>query len=278
VSLHESFWSYRSFRWLKVTLVLVVVATSAYFADEPPGGAGGNTFLGYLLGTLSAGLMLWLFWFGMRKRSYKAAGAPLRGWLSAHTYLGLALVWLVMLHSGFDFGWNVHTGAFVLTVLVVLSGVFGVVVYTAVPERMTQNRPGEKLAALFERIQDIDTECNTLASSLPDTIARAVDDSIAQTRIGGGPMRLLRRRDRRCPTAHALRVVAEQKSSVEGAAREDVRKLEEMLDAKRSLLARVHTDLRLKALLDVWLFAHVPLASAALVAVAAHVFIVLYYR
>ena len=41
---------------------------------------------------------------------------------------------------------------------------------------------------------------------------------------------------------------------------------------------RIQPLFRLKALLDVWLFAHVPLASAALVAVAAHVFIVLYYR
>ena len=55
---------------------------------EPNGGSG----LGYTLGVSSAVIVLWLTWFGMRKRQYALSATKLKVWLSAHIYLGLALV------------------------------------------------------------------------------------------------------------------------------------------------------------------------------------------
>jgi hypothetical protein len=275
---HESFWVYRRRRWLKLASLLAVAAAVALAADEPPAGRGGDTWLGYGLGTVCIVLMFWLAWFGIRKRSYRAAAAPLRGWLSAHVYLGLALAVLVPLHSAGELDWNLHGAAFLLTLLVIASGMVGAVVYTAVPERVTRNRPGEKLVALFEQIEDLDTNCRALASSLPDEVARAVLLSVEQTRVGGGIRRLFSGRDPRCATRRAVALIAERLPDVRGAARADVEKLLELLDRKRTLLARIRHDLRLKAALDFWLYAHVPLASAALVAVVAHVFVVFYYR
>jgi hypothetical protein len=278
MAVHESFWVYRQRRWLKLASLLVAAAAVALAADHPPAGRGGGTWLGYGLGTLCLSLMFWLAWFGIRKRSYRAAAAPLAGWLSAHVWLGLALVVLVPLHSAGDVGWNLHGAAYVLTLLVVGSGVVGAVFYTAVPERVTRNRPGEKLIGLFEQVEDLDTNCRALASSLPDDIAKAVVLSVDETRVGGGVRRLLSGRDPRCATRRAIALIAERLPGVRGGAREEVEKLLELLDRKRTLLGRIRRDLRLKAVLDVWLYAHVPLASAAVVAVVAHVFVVLYYR
>lgn len=275
---HESFWSYRSHRWLKLALILVAGSTAVYVVSQPERGHHGGTWLGYALGTVALGLMLWLGWFGVRKRSYRAPGAPLRGWLSAHVYLGLALLVLVPLHSGFQFGANLHGLAFLLVIATVTSGLFGVVMYAAVPERMTENRPGEKLAQLFERIDDVDAECASLACAMPDGVARAVARSVSDTRVGGSLRQQLLASQRGCATALAIRTIASEQASLVGRARDELRKLLELLDLKRSLLERIRRDLRLRRLLDAWLVAHVPLAVASLAAVAAHVFVVLYYR
>ena len=46
----------------------------------------------------------------------------LKAWVSAHVYLGLSLIVIATLHTGFQFGWNVHTLAYALMMLVILSG------------------------------------------------------------------------------------------------------------------------------------------------------------
>jgi len=278
MAVHESFWSYARFRWLKISVALLAAASAAYLLSGPARDRSGDTAVGYALGTLAAALMLWLSWFGVRKRSYHAAGAPLRGWLSAHIYLGAILILIVPLHCAFQFGANIHTAAYVLMVAVIVSGTAGVAYYTAIPERMTENRPGEKLAALLEHIAEIDVECRNMAEALPDSIARAVRVSIEETRLGGGLLRQISGTDPRCGTARALASLSEEAARMEGPRRGEVQRLLEILSVKRSLVARVRKDARYKGLLDLWLTFHVPLAMASLVAVAAHVFVVFYYR
>ena len=278
MSLHESFWTYAGYRWLKVTAAILVAALVAYIGTAPVGGHNGGTWLGYTLGTVGAALILWLTWFGVRKRSYYSAGAPLRGWLSAHVYLGLGLILLVPLHSGFQFGWNVHTLAYVLMSLVILSGIFGVSVYTSLPRQMTENRPGEKLDALLQRIAQIDAITQNVAAELPDTVAAAVDVSVNETHIGGGILRQLSGRDPRCGTRRAVESIASELQSLAPAERERVQPVLEELGVKRTLLRRVRRDAQMKAMLDLWLVVHVPLAIATVAALATHVFVVFYYR
>src|SRR5437867_3778715 len=83
-------------------------------------------------------------------------GAPLRAWLSAHVYLGLALLVVMPLHSAFELGWNIHTLALALATLTIATGIAGLGFYTQVPTPMTRNRPGQKLAGLLEQIADLD--------------------------------------------------------------------------------------------------------------------------
>ena len=40
-------------------------------------------------------LILWLLWYGVRKRRYASTSGTVQGWLSAHVYLGTALVVIV---------------------------------------------------------------------------------------------------------------------------------------------------------------------------------------
>ena len=131
--MHASFINHASFRYLYLSLLLVVLAIAGYIWHEPPRVANGGTWLGFILGGLAAFIVLILLWLGIRKRRYRSRMGTLRGWLSAHFYLGLSLTVLATLHTGFQFHWNIHTLAYVLMILVILSGIWGSVTYCEIP-------------------------------------------------------------------------------------------------------------------------------------------------
>jgi hypothetical protein len=274
---HQSILEYARFRWLKVALWLSVLSGAVYLWHDPPLKPYGGTWLGYTLGTIGALLILWLLWFGVRKRRYASRVGTAQGWLSAHVYLGTALLVVATLHTGFELGWNVHTLAYVLMVATIASGFYGTYIYLSVPGLMTANRGDETLDAMLLKIADLDTEIRGKALSLPDQILKVVNASLDGTRLGGSFGRILSGTDRQCPTAAAVRELPEIGRRLSG----DMAKLNHevytLLLQKNELLARARRDLRYKARLDFWLFFHVPLAIALLAALATHVVSVFLY-
>jgi hypothetical protein len=158
---HESILEYKRGRYLKVALLLSAAAIGAYAWHEPHGNLKpyGGTWLGYTLGTIGAVLILWLMWLGVRKRRYRRAIGPVQGWTSAHIYIGTSLLVIATLHSGFEFGWNLHTLTYALMVGVILSGFFGVYAYLRYPRMMTENLGGGAVDDLVQKINELDRRC-----------------------------------------------------------------------------------------------------------------------
>jgi hypothetical protein len=250
----------------------------AFALSSEPGGRSGSTWVGYGLGSISAGILYWLMWLGVRKRDYTSTGAPLRGWVSAHVYLGSTLLLLVPLHSAFEFGSNVHTLAFALMSLVVVSGMLGVGLYALVPTSMTRNRSNITLDAMLERIAEIDVECDLAAGGLPDYYAQAVVLSIDKTYIGGSLRDQLSATDEGCGTSQALKQLRNSEIELNGDAKAQERKLVELIARKELMLKQLRRDVRFKGMLDLWLIVHVPAAFATCAAVGIHVFVVFWYR
>lgn len=273
---HYSILEYARFRWFKVSLVLCVGAGAAYLWHDPVPHAYGGTGLGYALGTIGALLIAWLLWFGVRKRSYSATG-NLQGWLSAHVYLGTALLVIVTLHTGFQLAWNIHTIAYLLMVAVVVSGFYGVFAYLRVPRVMTANLGDDSLDSLVLRIADLDREVRDKGLSLPDSLFALVERSVTGTRLGGSVRRLLSGRDDTCPTAAALSEWPRQASLLKGEAAARGKEVYGLLLEKEQLLTRARRDLRYQAILDLWLYIHVPLAFMLLAALIAHIVSVFLY-
>ncbi|MGZ5035661.1 MAG: hypothetical protein ACXWG1_18480 [Usitatibacter sp.] len=273
---HYSILEYARFRWFKASVALCAVAALVYLWHDPGLKPYGGTWLGYTLGTIGAALILWLLWYGVRKRRYAAAGT-VQGWLSAHVYLGTALVVIVTLHTGFELGWNVHTLAYVLMLLVVASGFYGVFVYMRVPRVMTANLGEDSLDAIVLRIADIDREMREKALSLPDALFGLVDRSVVGTRLGGGVVRLVTARDPQCPTFAAVGAWSTHASRLTGQPARLGKEVYGLLLQKNQLLDRARRDLRYQAILDLWLYVHVPLAFMLLAALVAHVASVFIY-
>ena len=275
----ESFLVFAHFRPAALTVTLLSLAGASLLLDDTPMGASGSTMLGYVLGTLSAFIMVWLALFRARKYAYFSRGLSLRAWLAFHVYLGLALLLLVPMHAGFRFGWNVHTASFAATVGTVITGLFGVVIYARIPRLMTLNRMGATLESLIEQVATLDSDMTRLAASLPDLTAHAVLHSVEKTRIGG----LWWERLIGAPSTRAVYQALETISSPEVVLsipddqRKTLNSIVRLLTSKAQLLERIDLDLRYQTWMIAWLYLHVPLAFAAIASVAAHVFIVLYY-
>jgi hypothetical protein len=277
--MHESILAYRGFKYLKLSTLMVLVTVVAYAVHRPTvGPPNGGTALGYALGTLGLGLIVWLAWFGIRKRRYGVGGKmQLEDWLSAHVYLGLGLIVVATLHTGFQFGWNVHTLAYTLMVLVILSGAFGVFTYVRYPRLMTENRRGATQRELLTQIAELDAKAREISAGLGDDIHGAVMAAQDKLAFGRSARRLLSGRDPACPAAAVLKRVGELALGLPVTDAEKGRALLALLARKVELVDRVRRDLAYKAMMDVWLFVHVPLTFALLAALTAHVVSVFFY-
>lgn len=291
--MHQSILSYKRARYLMWASLMCIGAIVAYWIDDPAGPPNGGTALGYTLGTIGALLILWLMWFGIRKRSYRSRFGSVQGWLSAHVYLGIGLITVVTLHTGFQFGWNVHTLAFVLMMFVVLSGLFGVFVYLRYPGRMSDNRDGAPRSALIDQLEDIDRRSLRVAEGLGADFIEFTASGIQRTQLGATLVDRLRGRDTskilvrssggtkivdNVRQEAALDWLAEQQSRAgDAATAAAIGELSALIRNKRRLLKQLALDLKMQAVLETWLYVHVPMTAALLVALVVHILTVFLY-
>ena len=264
---HESFLAHKRMRWLKVAIVLSLAAILGYaLADVEPRPNGG-TWYGYGLGTLGAGLIVWLSLLGVRKRAMTAGQWSLKAWTSAHVYLGLSLLVIATLHTGFQFGWNVHTLAYALMVLVIASGVYGIVVYATLPQALSDNRRELTRGQMLEALAAIDRQLEAAAQPLGRADADLVIAALAQDTFGPGLLARLTGRYRNCRTDAALAALGDAADA----------RVTALLGKRQAQLAQIRRAMKLRAMLEVWLYVHVPLTVLLLAALTAHIVSVFYY-
>ncbi|WP_340108808.1 hypothetical protein [Pikeienuella sp. HZG-20] len=275
---HVSFLAYERFRWVKRSAWLCLISIVIYSAYSPVGGRNGGTWVGYGLGGIALLLILWLAWLGVKKRRFSPGAYSIRGWTSAHVYLGLSLTIIATLHTGFEFGWNVHTLAYALMMAVIISGAFGIFAYLRYPRAMSENMAGRSSALLRQELAELDTRIARLAQRLPDSFAEAARLSLEQTRIGGGFFRLLSGSSAGCGSAAARDAArAEAEALTRADQQASATEMLSALSRKAEVAARLRLDLSYKAMMDIWLWFHVPLTLGLIAALVAHVLIVFFY-
>jgi hypothetical protein len=269
---HESFLVHRRMRWFKIAVAISIVAILGYaLADVKPRPNGGSWY-GYILGTIGALLIVWLSLLGVRKRAMTAGGWSLKAWTSAHVYLGLSLIVIATLHTGFQFGWNVHTLAYALMMLVIISGIYGIVVYSMLPTSLSNNRREMTKREMVESLAAIDRQLEQAAQPLGREEADLVIAALDQDPFGHGVWTRLSGHYRNCRTEAAIAAFSEVRDKTE--AEDRVRAL---LGKRIAQLQQIRRHLRLKAMLEVWLYVHVPATIALLGALTAHIVSVFYY-
>ncbi|RBP47136.1 hypothetical protein [Arenicella xantha] len=292
--MYQSIIGFRRGRYFWFALCVSLLCSAAYFWHDPIDGPNGGTWLGYTLGTIGAALIVWLSLLGVRKRSYASSLGSVQGWTSAHVYLGTALILIASLHSGWQFGYNIHTLAYVLMVAVILSGFYGLYAYVRYPSRMSENRAGDTLANLLKKVEKLDKRALKEAST---TDLRAlIANTIEGTHIGGSVWQQLAAKDNstvRIPAAlnsgveqevsntdqaNAIECLANRLSVLTGGEEAgSVQNLLATVAARQTILRRIRRDVQIRALLKIWLYFHVPLSISLLAALTVHIIVVFFY-
>jgi hypothetical protein len=269
--LHESFLVYARYRWLKLALLLVVLVIMGYaLIDQKPRPNGGSAY-GYALGTMGVGLIIWLALLGVRKRWITRGRWSLMAWTSAHVYLGIALVVVATLHSGFQLGWNVHSLAYGLLLTVVASGLFGIYVYARVPRALSLNRGEVTQPQMLEGLRSLDRQLYDAGLGLDGAHARILADAIQNGDIGGSLWSRLSGRYPGCSNTRALRILQSQPVTP------GLVPIIALLERKAVALALTRRQVVFKTRLEIWLYLHVPMTVALLAALTAHIVSVFFY-
>lgn len=295
--MHQSFISYKNYRYAIYATLLSFMAITAYVLDSPRQPPNGGTWLGYTLGAISTLIIIFLMWFGVRKRSYHSSLGSVAGWLSAHVYLGFVLLLLATLHSGFQFGWNIHTLAYVLMCLVIASGCWGIYTYLRYPELIARQKNGLSREIIFQNLKDLDARALSLVADLDVNTHYLVLDAIRRSAIGGNFWAQLNAYDgskllvfTRVGSTVTARIVDNKGQQAlieilagklaENSNSDEINRLQAVLEItgnRAALLRKLQKKIQLQSLLQFWLYLHIPLSCALLVALIIHITSVFIY-
>ena len=269
----ETFFNYRNARWFWINLVLLCVLSAVYFIDSPIGGKNGSTWVGYTYGFIAAAGILYLMWYGIRRRSYSSAGSNLKSCLSAHAWLGIALALIVPLHCGFQFGLNIHSLAYYLMMIVIISGIYGAVNYVRLAPLIAAHRGGGHAPLLLEHIQRLSIEIGALGKGRSDAFIKLLQAADFELQ----PSVWTCMRGRLVPKL-SQSAVTELLSLLKGEEHESALKAISLTTKKREIATKLQGDIRTLAKLKLWLWVHLPISLAMFVCVVAHVLIIFLYR
>lgn len=271
-------------------LLLVSVLIFMFQGVEYGQPANGGTWPGYILGTLGAVMIVWLSMLGIRKRSYRSKTGTVQGWTSAHIYVGTALLIVGTLHSAAQMGWNIHTLAWALMVIVIVSGFVGTYAYVHLPQRMITNRENRSRDSWLQELSDVDDAIRSNSQRCDADLQVQLVSALDATRLGGSFWRHLRGIDSSVLQPAVGQVTNNQDQGFllsllsqrvpNARERREAELLNDLLGLvarRRVILAVLRRDARSDLWLKLWLVVHVPTTIALLLALTLHIVSVFLY-
>ena len=286
--MQQTFLNHAKGRYFWLALLFASICLGVYLYHDPAQTPNGGTWLGYTLGTIGALMILWLLYLGKRKRNFAEGWGTVRGWVSAHVYLGTSLLIVATLHTGFQFGMNIHTLAYVLMCLVIFSGFYGVWAYRTYPAARNGLKRSRTLDDIFVQLEEGDVLIKRQASGLSSDIRGLINSALERTQIGGGIFAQITASDRSMVVIDgAVLKNPDQQPVVDwlvkrlsNATGDESRKLANLVrdyGARQKLLRIIRTDIRMHGLQEIWLLFHVPLSFGLIAVLLAHILSVFIY-
>ena len=155
--------------WAIGSLVLFAVSAIAYviYAEQSPAGPSGSSFMGLLFGIVGFAFMIFAALLGARKRVPTWRLGRAQAWMRGHLWLGLLSLPMILFHGGFHFGGALTRVLMWLTIIVVVSGVYGAVLQNFVPRMMTHDVP---LETIYDEIGNVRKALRMEADKLVESV------------------------------------------------------------------------------------------------------------
>lgn len=182
-------------RWFVFFVVAVVAATAWYFweAYRRASLPGGSSLPGLALGVAGGLIILFemLLWPRKHFRVWRVGRAQV--WMRAHIWLGLLCLPVLVYHSGFRLGGWLSTILLGLLLLVIASGVYGLILQQVLPARMLADVPAETITSQIPHVlETFCQEADRLVLSVcgPEESAESEQQKAADVGAGAGHLTL----------------------------------------------------------------------------------------
>ncbi len=261
---HEILWAFVAIFLISLLYTGVVVRAGSIPAA--------GEFFGHSLGVLGFALMLMTeTLYSLRKRSRLAKWGRLAKWLQFHIFTGLVGPFLVLLHTSWKFN-GLAGVVMLLTLIIVISGVIGRYIYTAVPR--TADGAEVQARHLSDLIRQIERDMEEYAAANPAAQAHQQRlTMIQQARASGA-------------TAVLGRVFTEwserfhwwqEQRRAESALRPQIKEMEKLARERRLLRRQIETLAVARQMLSLWHSIHIPIGVALFTAAFVHIIAAIYY-
>jgi hypothetical protein len=130
----------------------------------------GGTPLGLIFGTIALAIFIFAALLGARKKVALWRVGTVQRWLRAHIWLTLLTIPLVILHSGFRLGGPMTTLIVILYIIVMVSGIYGLILQHHMPSVMMERLPAE---SVYEQIPHIRAQLVAAATKMRDSFKPA---------------------------------------------------------------------------------------------------------
>ena len=133
--------------WGLASLGILAAGVVMYLAEgwSSPQGARGGSAIGLMFGVVGFGFMLYAAALGARKRVPTWRLGRAKAWMRGHLWLGLLALPMILFHGGFRFGGTLTRVLMWLLIITVASGVYGALLQSWIPKKMTAEVPLETI-------------------------------------------------------------------------------------------------------------------------------------
>lgn len=152
---------------------------------------GGGSLPGFTFGVIGGFICLFEFLIWPRKKFRAWRVGRVQTWMKLHIWLGLLSLPVLVLHSGFRLGGSLSAWLMILFLVVIASGVWGLVLQNFLPKKMLVDVPAETIHSQIGRIiglyhdeaaRLVQDACGKAAATATDVLADEEEDGSDTTR------------------------------------------------------------------------------------------------